>query len=115
MLGHDDSETETEINVEELDSEPGSEPTGGEHPKTGRDIAGDASNSSENSNLTNALQLDAASGILKSNRAPSPPIPNNQTSRTYHCVYCNHTFKSHYCYQVNSGCSPLFLVLNYKV
>ncbi|XP_037784414.1 uncharacterized protein LOC119580369 [Penaeus monodon] len=99
LLGHDDSETETEINVEELDSEPGSEPTGGEHPKTGRDIAGDASNSSENSNLTNALQLDAASGILKSNRAPSPPIPNNQTSRTYHCVYCNHTFKSHYCYQ----------------
>ena len=29
------------------------------------------------------------------------PQIGNSGNRTYHCIYCNNTFKSHYCYQVS--------------
>ncbi|XP_050711237.1 mucin-5AC-like [Eriocheir sinensis] len=106
LLGADDSETETEINVEEIDS---SEDTTGRPPPTSHS-AGEGERGREGLATLLRIPHAGAKGETKGEnkgenkltslpRCSSPPIPNNTLSRTYHCVYCNHTFKSHYCYQ----------------
>lgn len=37
------------------------------------------------------------------------------TTATYHCVYCNHTFKSHYCYQVSHANNRLRMFYENRV
>ncbi|KAG7177739.1 Zinc finger and BTB domain-containing protein 8B-like [Homarus americanus] len=91
LLGHDDSETETEINVDDIDS--------CDDNSSRAQTGGSPLGAPERNGLANILRLRAAGDAQRNALAASPPMPNNQVSRTYHCVYCNHTFKSHYCYQ----------------
>ncbi|XP_045598935.1 zinc finger and BTB domain-containing protein 8A.1-A [Procambarus clarkii] len=93
LLGHDDSETETEINVDDIDS--CDDAIGQPHL---RDLP-ESSGNTERDGLSNLLRLQAVRETQQNALAASPPMPSNHISRTYHCVYCNHTFKSHYCYQ----------------
>ncbi|XP_045128323.1 hypermethylated in cancer 1 protein-like [Portunus trituberculatus] len=99
LLGPEDSETETEINVEEVDS---SEDTSNRPPHAADDKSRDGLSSLLRVSSTTSLKGESKVLTQPSQRSSSPPIPNNTLSRTYHCVYCNHTFKSHYCYQVST-------------
>ncbi|KAK3849858.1 hypothetical protein Pcinc_043405 [Petrolisthes cinctipes] len=85
LLSHDDSETETEINVDEIDSCDDVRPPDNQELGGGGDLL--------------RLRATVSEGNTATVTAPPQPMPSNQSSRTYHCVYCNHTFKSHYCYQ----------------
>ncbi|XP_068206983.1 B-cell CLL/lymphoma 6 member B protein [Palaemon carinicauda] len=97
LASHDDSETDTEINVEEIDSCDDVMGAMSENTQPRTDAL--RSNELVKCSFANSLRL-AAAGMAKGNiGSTSPPTPNNHTGRTYHCVYCNHTFKSHYCYQ----------------
>ncbi|XP_066951242.1 zinc finger and BTB domain-containing protein 44-like [Macrobrachium rosenbergii] len=97
LASHDDSETDTEINVEEVDS--CDDAVGAMSENTQPRAGALRGNELAKCSLANSLRL-AASGMAKGNMGTtSPPTPNNHAGRTYHCVYCNHTFKSHYCYQ----------------
>ncbi|KAK4287765.1 hypothetical protein Pmani_039170 [Petrolisthes manimaculis] len=85
LLSHDDSETETEINVDEIDSCDDIRPPDNQELGGGGDLL--------------RLRATVSEGNTATVTASPQPMPSNQSTRTYHCVYCNHTFKSHYCYQ----------------
>ncbi|XP_069936645.1 B-cell CLL/lymphoma 6 member B protein [Cherax quadricarinatus] len=95
LLGADDSETETEINVDDIDS---CDDDSSRQVATATTQELPLGAAAGGNGIAGLLRLQAASGTQR-NGPVSPPTPASVTSRTYHCVYCNHTFKSHYCYQ----------------
>jgi len=63
----------------------------------------DEVDTSDSSESDSSLTKPTDEGVTK--RVKKAHHTSAHTSSTYHCVYCNHTFKSHYCYQVNLATS----------
>ena len=68
-----------EINVDEVDS--------------ADDASSDDRDKTTHRDDACAKLSSSASIVIRTNKP-------NATTATYHCIYCNHSFKSHYCYQV---------------